>query len=62
MAKSGVSIMTFIGLVLFFIVGYVIGMMVESEHNKQKQIKWAKRRHPAMPNIEREMAQDGWKI
>jgi hypothetical protein len=54
--------MTFIALVLFFIVGYVIGMMVESEHNKQKQIKWAKRRHPAMPNIEREMAQDGWKI
>lgn len=62
MAKSGVSMMTLIGFVLFFAVGYGVGMMVENEHHKQKQIKWAKLRHPAMPNIEREMAKDGWKI
>jgi len=54
--------LTIIGFSLFFFVGYAVGMMVENEHNKQKQIKWAKRRHPAMPNFEKEMAKDGWKI
>jgi len=53
---------TIIGLALFFITGCLIGMMVENEHHKQKQIKWAKKRHPAHPNIEAEMARDGWKI
>jgi hypothetical protein len=53
---------TVIALIAFFMVGYAVGMMVENEHHKQKQIKWAKLRHPAMPNIEREMAKDGWKI
>ena len=54
--------LTIIGLVLFFITGYAAGMMVENEHHKQKQIKWAKKRHPVGSSIEQQMAQDGWKI
>ena len=54
--------MTVLGFGLFFLVGYLAGMMVENEHHKQKQMKRDKSRHPSMPNIEREMAKDGWKI
>lgn len=54
--------MTVLGFGLFFIVGYLAGMMVENEHHKQKQMKRDKARHPSMPNIEHEMAKDGWKI
>jgi hypothetical protein len=54
---------TVIGFGLFFIVGYLSGMMVENEHHKQKQMKRDKSRHPALGrNIEAEMARDGWKI
>jgi hypothetical protein len=60
--KQGVSMMTLIGFIAFFIVGYGVGMMVENEHHKQKQIKWAKKRHPVGSSIEAQMARDGWKI
>ena len=54
---------TVIGFGLFFIVGYLSGMMVENEHHKKQQIMRDKSRHPAKgPNIEAEMARDGWKI
>jgi hypothetical protein len=56
--------LTIIGFGLFFIVGYAAGMMVESEHHKQQQIKRAKFRHPVNigKTIEEQMARDGWKI
>jgi hypothetical protein len=56
--------LTIIGFGLFFIIGYAAGMMVENEHNKQKQIKRAKFRHPVNvgKTIEEQMARDGWKI
>lgn len=54
--------LTIIGFGLFFIVGYAAGMMVENEHHKQNQIKWAKARHPVGSTIEQQMARDGWKI
>ena len=54
--------LTIIGFGLFFLVGYAVGMMVENEHHKQKQIKWAKARHPVGLTIEQQMAKDGWKI
>jgi len=54
--------LTIIGFSLFFAVGCLVGMMVENEHHKQKQIKWAKKRHPVGSSIEAQMARDGWKI
>ena len=53
---------TFIGLVAFFITGCLVGMMIENDHHKQKQIKWAKKRHPVGSSIEAQMAKDGWRI
>ena len=54
--------MTFIGLVALFMVGYAVGMMVENEHHKQQQMKRARARHPVGSSIEAQMANDGWKI
>jgi len=53
-----------IGFVLFFIVGYAAGMLVENEHHKQKELKRSKFRHPVNigKTIEEQMARDGWKI
>jgi len=55
---------TIIGFALFFIIGCLVGMVVENDHNKQKQIKRAKFRHPVNvgKTIEEQMARDGWKI
>jgi len=53
---------TIIGFALFFITGCLVGMAVENDHNKQKQMKRAKARHPVGSSIEQQMARDGWKI
>lgn len=62
MVKSGVSMITIMAIVAFFLVGYAVGMMVENEHHKQKAMKRAKARHPVGSSIEAQMARDGWKI
>jgi hypothetical protein len=54
--------LTIFGFSLFFAVGYMVGMMVENDHHKQKQMRMARKRHPVGSTIEQQMQQDGWKI
>jgi hypothetical protein len=54
--------LTIIGFSLFFAVGCMVGMMVENDHHKQKQMRMARKRHPVGSSIEAQMARDGWKI
>jgi hypothetical protein len=56
---------TFIGFGLFFIIGVLVGVAVENNHQQQKRReesirywRWANN----MDNIETQMAQDGWKV
>jgi hypothetical protein len=59
------GLLTFIGFGLFFIIGTLVGVAVENNHQQQKRReesirywRWANN----IENIETQMAQDGWKL
>ena len=59
------GLLTFIGFGLFFIIGVLVGVAVENNHQQQKRReesirywRWANN----IENIETQMAQEGWKL
>jgi hypothetical protein len=59
------GLLTFLGFGLFFIIGILVGVVVENNHQEQKRReasikywRWARDKD----NIEQQMAHDGWKL
>jgi hypothetical protein len=59
------GLLTLIGFGLFFIIGILVGVAVENNHQQQKRREesiryWRWANH--IDNIETQMVKDGWKI
>ena len=59
------GLLTFFGFCVFFIIGVLVGVAVENNHQQQKRReesirywRWANNKE----NIEQQMAKDGWAI
>jgi hypothetical protein len=59
------GLLTFLGFGVFFIIGVLVGVAVENNHQEQKRKeasirywRWANN----IDNIEKQMAHDGWKL
>jgi hypothetical protein len=59
------GLLTFFGFGLFFLIGVLVGVVVENNHNEQKRRqesinywRWAHHKE----NIENQMQHDGWKL
>jgi hypothetical protein len=59
------GLLTFIGFLMFFVIGALVGVTVENQHQeaKRKQAsidywRWAK----STNSIEQQMLKDGWKL
>ena len=63
--KQGMGLLTFIGFCAFFVIGVLVGVAVENNHQQQKRReesirywRWAR----SQENIEQQMVKDGWKL
>ena len=59
------GLLTFFGFCVFFVIGVLVGVAVENNHQQQKRRedsirywRWANN----IENIETQMVQDGWKL
>jgi len=59
------GLLTFLGFGLFFIIGVLVGVAVENNHQQQKRKqesinywRWAR----SQENIEQQMIKDGWQL
>ena len=59
------GLLTFFGFIVFFVIGFLVGIMVENNHQEEKRRedsirywRWAR----DAENIERQMKQDGWEL
>jgi hypothetical protein len=59
------GLLTFLGFGLFFIIGVLVGVAVENNHQQQKRReesirywRWAN----SIDNIENQMVKDGWNL
>ena len=63
--KQGMGLITFIGFCAFFVIGVLVGVAVENNHQQQKRReesirywRWANN----IDNIEQQMVKDGWRL
>jgi hypothetical protein len=63
--KQGMGLLTLLGFAVFFIIGVLIGVAVENNHQEQKRRedsirywRWANN----IDNIEQQMIRDGWQL
>jgi hypothetical protein len=63
--KQGMGLLTLLGFGLFFIVGILVGVAIENNHQQTKRRedsirywRWANN----IDNIETQMVKDGWKL
>ena len=63
--KQGMGLLALLGFGLFFIVGILVGVAIENNHQQTKRredsIRYWRWAHSA-ENIEQQMAKDGWAI
>ena len=63
--KQGMGLITFIGFCAFFVIGVLVGVAIENNHQQQKRReesirywRWANN----IDNIEQQMVKDGWQL
>jgi hypothetical protein len=59
------GLLTFLGFLVFFVIGALVGVVVENQHQEQRRKqasidywRWAKNTN----SIEQQMLKDGWKL